>query len=54
MKVATARSVAKAINDAADAAEVAGQTDIDLDNHLAAMDEAARAELQAAIDASDA
>lgn len=53
MKIADARAFAKALLRAADAAEDAGQDDVSLVPFMAD-DDAARAELQAAIDAAKA
>lgn len=52
MNIATARTLANTLNAAADRAEHDGRTEIDLTTALAVADDTARAELQAAIDAS--
>ena len=52
MKVAIARELARSLNDAADAADAAGKTDVDIIAALTVADDAARAILQAAIDAA--
>ena len=52
MKVTIARALALSLTTAADAADAAGQTDIDITAALAIADDAARATLQAAIDAA--
>lgn len=49
LSVADARAFAKALNDGADAAEQAGEADVELTQSLQALDDAARADLQAAI-----
>lgn len=53
MKVADARAFAQALLDAADAAEAAGEDEVSLAPFVLD-DDAARAELQAAIDAAKA
>ena len=52
MNPTQARAIAQTLNDAADQAEAAGADQIDLLTGLRAADDAARAELQAAIDAA--
>jgi hypothetical protein len=52
MTVVNARALAGALSAAADQAEAAGSADFDLIESMRALDNAARAELQAAIDAA--
>lgn len=54
MNIATARALADQLNLAASDAELNDRTEIDLTATLAAADDAARAELQAAINAATA
>lgn len=52
MSPTQARAIAQTLNDAADEAEANGNDDINLLEGLRSADDAARAELQAAIDAA--
>lgn len=52
MTIDDARTLAAALTAAADAAQARGDTTIALTDQLRAVDDAARAELQAAIDAA--
>lgn len=52
MTIAQARALAAALTAAADAAQARGDTTVTLVDELRAVDDAARAELQAAIDAA--
>lgn len=51
MKISTARALAAQLNAAADGAEAAGSDEVDITTALMVADDAARADLQAAIDA---
>lgn len=53
MNIEQARELAATLNDAADAAEAAGTDEVDLVSNLQAVDDAARAELEAAIAAAE-
>lgn len=51
MTITEARTLAAALSTAADAAEIRGDSQVSLIDELRSVDDAARAELQAAIDA---
>jgi hypothetical protein len=52
LTVQQARDIVSALNAAADAAQKAGESDFDLVEVLSGLDDAARAQLQAAINAA--